>query len=195
MENIYHKFTLLLNNISNNVPQMLSNRTLSSCINKRNVLKAHVVTPNKKQKIILTKVITVLQKPTAYERADWCIMGIKERAGSWRISIWTSALSSTAVSWCSFPQRVRVHVGFVSTLKSHARQCGPSLVKKGGGTALCWGVVSLTRPVPWPLPWSLLICFVVSLFLSQLRPWSLLEGSTALQSSLMTAPLKRTEKL
>lgn len=31
---------------------------------------------------------------------------------------------------------------------SHARQCGPSQVKKGGGTALCWGVVSLTCPVP-----------------------------------------------
>lgn len=78
--------------------------------------KHTVVTPKQKNKI-LTKVITVLQKPTTYEGADWCIMGIKERAGSWRVSICTSTLSSTAVSWCSFPQ-CECASCFISTLKS-----------------------------------------------------------------------------
>ncbi len=70
--------------------------------------------------------ITVLQKPTAYERADWCIMGIKGRAGSWRISIWTSALSSTALSW------------LISTKCTCVLVCLHAQVTLGSAVCLMW---------------------------------------------------------
>ncbi len=170
--------------------EMLSNWRLSSCINKRNVLKAHVV-KNKKSNNQWSQCCRNRPRMKELTGASW-VSKKEQAAGGLAFKL---ALSALPPSPDAHFHKVYMRVS-LSPRSSHARQCGRSHVKKGGGTALCWGVVFLTYPVPWPLPllWSLLLCLVVSLFLSQLRPWSLLEGSTALQSSLMTAPLKGTER-